>query len=176
MNYYKIKNYVDFDPKHTGYIVALSDYSPVVNIFEKNKHHNIHHTLWYPMRDQQLPSTYTDYFKEKLGVADQSEALRFINDWNKLQASDSFEVQTFSKIFTVSKIRYGVIKTAGSMDIIMSLKGNQIPHVVTFSYGSGGYRWAYLDNKSVTLEDDVKEKFGLRKSEVKSFIKHYISK
>ena len=173
MNYYKIKNYWDFDPQNKDYIVAISDNKPQVAKFSKGKSHSIDHYLWYHLKDEQQHNGYVNYYKEKLGIDNEQDALAEIKRFNKIQASEVFKTVDFDKIIKVKGISYGIIPQDDCLDIVMSTSGH-IPHVEFFDCGGGGYKWANLDKSSSTLHDDIKSAFIITNTEVKMFIKKYV--
>ena len=169
MKYLKINNLNEFDSKHADYIVALSEYKPTISKWEKNKKHSIYHNLWYHLVDAHEADTFTEYYREKLGVIDEIEALAHINTFNQ----GNFEETSFSKIFEVDGYRYGVLLPEDfNGAVVVSTKRNDIPDVISYEAGSGGYRGGSFSNLK-TFRDDLKNTFRLTDAKVDQFLKKY---
>ena len=157
MKFYEIENLKSFDPKHSDYIVALSDYSPEVKQWSGKKTCPIKHKLWYYLRNEFEPYTYTVYYKEKLGVQNENEARIYIDAFNK----NNFLKVSFEKIIKMGLINYGVIRTDNSDEInIMSTDGKNIQGVISYISGYGGYRWGSF-RMEYNFKEDLMKVFSL---------------
>jgi len=75
----KIKNLEEIFPNHSGYGVILSEHYPEV-VFEKNAIAcPVESYLWYPIKLEQIPNTFTEYFREKLAITDPAESVNLID-------------------------------------------------------------------------------------------------
>ena len=168
MKFIKIENLNEFDSKHTDYIVALSEYKPTINKWQDEQKYPIYHNLWYHLVDANEADTFTEYYKEKLGIHER-EALGYIRKFNQ----GNFEEISFNKIFDIGEYRYGVFLLEDSKQLyILSNKRNDIPNVISYEAGSGGYRWASFWNVR-TFREDLMDAFSLTDAKVDQFLKKY---
>gem|GEM_PF-4686598 len=159
----------NFDNAHANCIVALSENKPTVKKWINNKIHPIHHYLWYHFEEKPQPDSFTAYYREKLGVIDESQAKDHINQFNQ----GNYKTVSFSKIFTLNKISYGIIPWENDEVIIMSTMGNRIKDVESYSAGSGGYRWGCFYPHGETFKYDLMDIFKLNTTDVERFVKKF---
>lgn len=77
MKILKLKNMADFDAKHNDYGFVLSETSPEI-IFKDNYQTPVGSYLWYHFKMEHMPRTFSDYFREKLGITNPGESYRLI--------------------------------------------------------------------------------------------------
>jgi len=66
-----------FNAKHHDFAVILAEKNPEV-VFENNKNTPVESYLWYHFRMEHMPRTFSDYFREKLGITNLGESYRLI--------------------------------------------------------------------------------------------------
>jgi len=160
---------------YNNYGVIITEHHPEI-IFKDPKHNRpIESYLWYPIELGQIPNTFTDYFREKLGVTDPINAQQIIVDWNTKPLLTS----TIQKQINIGKKRFIAINSVWSdMLIVLTNYYDRPKHYKTIHAGRGGYLWQYmaegqLSNTPQTHNMLVK-KFGLRlKSERDQFIRNW---
>jgi len=161
---------------YKNYNAILTDHHPEITWEKPKDKRPIITYLWYPIKMENQPPTFSEYLREKLGVINSAEARRITNDWN----NKPLLIPTVIKEFTVGQIQFAVLKIPGIKKRYAVL-GNQMDRPKNYysvGIGGGGYVWQTLPkgkliNDPVT-QGDLRMKFGLRlKADRDSFIKKW---
>lgn len=143
------------------YAVILSEASPKVK-FVPNKQRPVESYLWYNFQFDIQPHTFVDYYREKLGITNESVALFGIDSWNHEFHHEELPVESFSKIIKIRGAKFGIIPTDDpAKTIVMMNAPFERPQQLSVGAGSGGYPWQYLDSQRPPTDSELKEYFNL---------------
>lgn len=163
------KNYKNFG-------LIMTDHHPEITWNKPKDKRPVITNLWYPIKMEHQPPTFSDYLREKLGVTNPAEARRITNGWN----NKPLVVPTIKKEFTVGTIQFAVLKVPGIIKryAVLGTHMDRPKNYYSVGIGGGGYVWQTLPkgkliNDPVT-QGDLRVRFGLRlKVDRNSFIKKW---
>ena len=144
----KIKNLDLILPNHNGYGVILSEHHPDVKFTKQRWARPILSYLWYPIELGKIPNTFTDYFREKLGITDLQESIKSVKNWNAIVARKTLPQKTLFAHFNIGMKQFGLLKddpNDGSITVLTNYF-NLPKHRLIIKARIGGYVWQYLPN------------------------------
>ena len=154
----------DFDPAHAKYGVIFAERHPEIEFTSSNVNQTVETYLWYPYELSVHPSTFVEYHKEKLAIADTQEALHLIDLWNDEIHKNNLKQVKFSRIFKITGIKFGVIDIQDPDGaIVMRIGGVRFPYQKTIHAGRGGNVWQYLQPGIKPTHKELRAKFNLNK-------------
>jgi len=151
-------------PTYANYGVILTEKHPVITWSNPKYKRPVITNLWYPIRLEHQPPTFSDYLREKLGVTNPAEAQMITNDWN----TKPLAIPTLIKEFTVGQIQFSVLKVPGIKKryAVLGTHMDRPKHYNTVGVGGGGYVWQTLPKGKIindlTTHGDLRIRFGLR--------------
>jgi len=173
MNYnYKINLTHLLGKNYNNYGVIIVENHPQVAYQKGHNGLPIVSYLWYPIELGQIPDTFTEYFREKLGVTDQAEAKQMIHDWN----TKYIPIAGIVKQFKIGRKRFAAFEGPrnSGMLIVMANYSDRPAHMETVNAGRGGYIWQRLPKAGPISHAELESKFCLRtKSERDRFIANW---
>jgi len=102
-----------------------------------------------------------NYFREKLGITDDNEALTLINKWNL----GPLPRYSYKDSFSIGEKRFGLLKDSNKI-IVMANYGDRPAYINNVLAGRGGYLWQYLQNSKLqhdaTTCELLKNRFCLK--------------
>ncbi len=164
-----IKDIDDLNPAMADYGVILSETHPEVEFITK-KQWAVDAYLWYNFQLEPQENTFTDYYREKLGITNVNIALREIDKWNDEVSKNKLTTRMFNKIIDLGDIKFGVLHRRDSnKSIVMMNSPFRYPRQKTVYAGYGGYLWQYLDPLSSPSDTELKRYFNLSSTQRRSF-------
>ncbi|MBC8192628.1 MAG: hypothetical protein H8E18_09620 [FCB group bacterium] len=120
--------------------------------------------LWYNFPLDNQPPTFVAYYREKLGITNENDALGEISIWNHEFYNRGINVVSFNKMIPIEDKLFGVLATnSPNRSIVMMNSAMRPKDYWTVEAGSGGYAWQYLDPRSRATDTKLKDYFGLNK-------------
>jgi hypothetical protein len=158
-----IKDIDDLNPAMADYGVILSETHADVE-FAPGHNRPVESYLWYNFRLEIQPHTFVEYYREKLAISNDDEAMMSISEWNDELHMEAIAVDDFDRVITVGDIKFGILITEDpTKSIVMMDRMVRYPYQKDINAGSGGYPWQYFDPSVAPSDTELKNNFNLNK-------------